>query len=308
MSIIFKLEPYKPGGSNRYICPSCGKKKCFTRYINTDTGEYVDDTCGICDHEQSCGYHYPPKEFFRDHPTGNISKFDNKIFMRPKKVDEPVRNPLYTIDKQYVKKSHCPTSQFMTWLTQVIQNEEFVQKAFDLYQLGATRDGGVIFWQIDKAGRVRTGKIMHYTADGHRTQHFNFVHAIMKNQGLLPSDWTLTQCLFGEHLLATNSDKTVYLVESEKTAIICSIYYPQYLWLATSGCKGINEAKLAPLKNRIVKVIPDSGVYDKWKEVLAQTEGIKYSIVKDLENYPPNTDIADLILNVNNQKADSLIT
>ena len=62
------LEKYKPGGGNRYTCPSCGRRKCFTRYIRTNDGEYIDESCGKCDHDSSCGYHYTPKEFFHDHP------------------------------------------------------------------------------------------------------------------------------------------------------------------------------------------------------------------------------------------------
>lgn len=66
--INFILERYRSGGSNRYTCPQCGKRKCFTRYINVETGEYVGEECGICNHVSSCGYHYPPREYYRDHP------------------------------------------------------------------------------------------------------------------------------------------------------------------------------------------------------------------------------------------------
>lgn len=46
----FILERYRSGGSNRYVCPQCGRKKCFTRYVDLETGEYVADECGKCDH------------------------------------------------------------------------------------------------------------------------------------------------------------------------------------------------------------------------------------------------------------------
>ena len=36
------------------------------------------------------------------------------------------------------------------------------------YRLGCTKDGGVIFWQIDEQQRVHTGKIMYYQPDCHR--------------------------------------------------------------------------------------------------------------------------------------------
>ena len=38
--------------------------------------------------------------------------------------------------------------------------------------------------------------------------------------GVLPQEWELTQCLFGEHLLKKYPDKDIWLVEAKKTAII----------------------------------------------------------------------------------------
>ena len=39
------------------------------------------------------------------------------------------------------------------------------------YLIGSTRDGGIIYWQLDFNGNVRTGKIMHYDRNtGHRVK------------------------------------------------------------------------------------------------------------------------------------------
>ena len=46
--------------------------------------------------------------------------------------------------------------------------EEQMQRAAERYRLGRSRDGGVIFWQIDEEGRTRDGKIMYYREDCHR--------------------------------------------------------------------------------------------------------------------------------------------
>ena len=59
-----------------------------------------------------------------------------------------------------------------------------------------------------------------------------WVHTNLKAAYLLQPEWRLTQCLFGEHLL-NDKDKvnaTVALVESEKTAVICSLLLPEYIW------------------------------------------------------------------------------
>ena len=61
----------------------------------------------------------------------------------------------------------------------------------------------------------------------------NWIHSIMKKRQLLPEDYNLVQCLFGEHLLRIYPDRIVVLVESEKSALIASGVYPNYIWLAT---------------------------------------------------------------------------
>ena len=62
-----------------------------------------------------------------------------------------------------------------------------------------------------------------------------WIHSLMKWSGALPQDWQLTQYLFGEHLLPSYPKKSVALVESKKTVVICSALMPQYVWLATGG-------------------------------------------------------------------------
>ena len=60
---------------------------------------------------------------------------------------------------------------------------------------------------------------------------------------MLAEDWQLSQCLFGEHLLKTHPDKVVVLVESEKSAVIGSAIFPDYVWLATGGKSQMREER-----------------------------------------------------------------
>ena len=63
----FHLQKYRPG--SKTVCPECGRKSCFTRYID-EAGEIsFPDSVGMCDHIKSCSYHYTPKEYFRDNPA-----------------------------------------------------------------------------------------------------------------------------------------------------------------------------------------------------------------------------------------------
>ncbi len=50
------------------------------------------------------------------------------------------------------------------------------------YALGATKDGSVIYWQIDTKGKVRTGKVMKYDPNsGHRIKNGGGINWIQFN-------------------------------------------------------------------------------------------------------------------------------
>ena len=76
-------------------------------------------------------------------------------------------------------------------------------------------------------------KSMTYLESGKRDKKINALSLFSKEEG---EKYKL--CLFGEHLL---SGKPVCIVESEKTAVIASFFYPDYDWLATGGASGANK-------------------------------------------------------------------
>ena len=121
----------------------------------------------------------------------------------------------------------------------------------------------------------------------------------MKRKELLPEEWELTQCLFGEHLLSLYPDRTVALVESEKTAVICAGFIPEYVWLATGGKTSLGN-KLDVLSGRKVVAYPDVDAYGFWCERLSVYSNIKVSdylqhIAGDNPSFR-HMDLADLIL------------
>ena len=165
------------------------------------------------------------------------------------------------------------------------------------YRLASTPDQAIIFLQIDQDNQCRTGKIMQYNpATGHRIKdpnkpgRINWLHSILKRRKQLPPDWQLTQCLFGEHLLPQHQDKTVALVESEKTAIICSAMMPQYLWLATGGKSGLTSERLSSLKGRKIIVFPDIDAFKDWQQKIFTFPHLDIRISRLLED---NATLAD---------------
>ena len=156
--------------------------------------------------------------------------------------------------------------------------EEQMQRAAQRYRLGASRDGGVIFWQIDECDLLRDGKIMHYRPDCHRDHDRKPTWAtyLLRKNGRLPKDWNTDHCLFGLHLLTEDvrcmrADVKVAVVEAEKTAVIMSEVKPEYIWLATGGKTELNVAKLRPLKGHRVILFPDTDedgqTYRDWYDV-----------------------------------------
>lgn len=306
----YHLERYHGVGS-RHECPKCHDKHSFAYYVD-DNGNILDKSVGRCNHESGCGYHYTPKQWFRDNPTfhvGTTQRFNRYHSVSTAKVipiDTSEPKPDF-INPWYVSASSSFDSSLVYFLCGVLRPET-IKRVWSDYGIGATKQGDVIYWQIDINFKVRTGKIMKYDpANGHRIKNgsgVNWVHSILKKRGLLPDTFHLVQCLFGEHLLKWNPDKEVALVESEKTALIGASVFPQYVWLATGGKSQLNPDKMKVLRGRRVVAFPDVDGFKEWKEKakeLAQW-GILMNVSDVLErNATPDErsrkiDIADWIL------------
>ena len=313
----YSLQTYK-GMATRHTCPNCGDKRSFVYYVDEENMP-LHPSVGRCNHESSCGYHYTPKQYFLNHPecrTSNVSSFDGqKRDVKSKStLTEPLKpTAIGCVPIHYVEKSKSVQSNFFRFLSILLGNyygsksQEVLKRLLGEYRLGATRDGCVIFWQIDMNGKVRTGKVMQYNSeDGHRIKEqgaaINWIHSILKKQKVLPEEWQLSQCLFGEHLLSLYPDKVVVLVESEKSAIIGSAIFPNYVWLATGGKSQMKEDKLRVLSGRTVLLFPDADGYTEWKQ---RVESMTYckAIVSDLiekhatpKQKADHIDIADWII------------
>lgn len=111
--------------------------------------------------------------------------------------------------------------------------------------------------------------------------HIHWVHKLINQP-----DYELKQSLFGEHLLKDKT-KHVAIVESEKTAIIASNYFPQFIWLAVGGKDGLNLEKLQSLNGRKVVLFPDLKYFEKWsgkaKDFNDRMIGTQFSVSDFLE-------------------------
>ncbi|MDD4992144.1 MAG: DUF6371 domain-containing protein [Paludibacter sp.] len=308
------LQKYK-GKDTRHDCPSCKAKLSFTQYLDGNTHKPIHDIVGKCNRESKCGYHYTPKQFFIDNPdiqksTQYASNSKNvDICSTPSPLERAGVRSGGEVPFSYVQKSASYKSNFVRFLFEHFSDKQ-IQNAVENYALGATKNKEVIFWQIDITGKVRTGKIMQYNPEtGKRIKHesgaIDWVHNKLKKAGTLPEDFNLQQCFFGEHLLTIYPDKSVAIVESEKSAIIANCIMPELIWLAAGNINGLPIEKCQVLKNREVILYPDLGAFERWSLKATEIQkqcNCKITISTLLENEASDTDrengldIADYII------------
>jgi hypothetical protein len=293
----FTLETYK-SQSSRHRCPGCNKNKTFTLYIDTETNEPVNDRVGRCNREVECAYHLTPSEYFKD----NGIEIEHRTYVPPVPKPQP---PTSYIDPAIFKRSLAAyeSNNFIKFLLTIF-DDTTVTRLISKYFIGTSAHwpGATVFWQIDEQGRVRTGKVMLYNpSTGKRVskpyRHINWTHAVLKLE-----NYNLKTCMFGGHLLKSEPTKPVAIVESEKTAMIASVYMPQYVWVAVGGLSQLNADKCKLLKGRTVMLYPDLNAYDKW-EAKGNEFGFKTSNVLENrateEEKKQGLDIADYLLRVN---------
>jgi hypothetical protein len=268
----FILEPYK-GPSTRHTCPQCRKPRELARYVDTATGELLPEHVGKCNRADACGYHYPPRDYFRDNGTRPDHQGDT---WEP--MPEPMPRPHHLHDRAEVLalRARPERNTLTAYWRERIGPERWDAVARD-YALGTwpggSLAGAAVYWQADIHGHVRAGKIMLYdTSTGKRrkdVRSMSFAH--FENTGRNAAELNVVQCLFGEHLLKSwPMDAPIAVVESEKTAMIAAALMPTFRWVAVGSVGGFNLDKLQALTGRKVLAFPDlsrdGSAFAKWKE------------------------------------------
>lgn len=273
----FTLQKYKRG--IKTTCPQCGKKQCFVRYIDTQGEITLPEYVGRCDHEVSCQYHYKPSDYFKDNSI--YLEQDNGWYKKPITPVPP--KPISYIDVELMQRTLIcyHMNPLYTFISSQLGKSE-ADRIFKLYAVGTSKKwgGSTVYWQIDIYNKVRTGKIMLYDATtGRRVKdprsYVSWVHSEMKID-----NYNLKQCLFGEHLLSLYPNKSVALVESEKSALIATHFMPDFIWLATGGMHGCFKSEVIEvLKQREVMLCPDLGALENWRSKIPLLSGICSKVV-----------------------------
>lgn len=314
----FSLAKYH-GKSTLLECPNCHQHQ-LVPYVDNETGEILDPTCGRCNRESKCAYHLTPSQYFQQNPgarpQGDAWRQAPEWLKksRPKSrstahllPEEKTPERIWEYPRDLVEKTQRPDKpcDFIEILRSLFP-EDTVQHLARLYRLGVTKSREVIFYQIDVHGRYRGAKVMAFdVARRKRVKHtghdVDWLHPRLKKSGILPEDWEMSQVLFGEHLIKEYPDRLIILVESEKSAIVGAGYCPQYNWLATGGKTQLGD-KLNILQGHKVLAIPDVDAFDYWTKYFGERPnlGVKISRMIEDEATPEEReaqiDIADWLI------------
>ena len=152
------------------------------------------------------------------------------------------------------------------WLT-----DNQMRHAAERYRLGKSRQGKTIYWMIDECG------ICH---DGHVGD--NWISNILKHRYPEAAQYIRpTHTLFGLHIISQfdnlrfdHYQPSVAIVESERTAVILSEFYPHVIWLATVYPANFTVDQLEPLQGCEVTLFPRTDPvmdnYVAWLEIADQ--------------------------------------
>ena len=196
----------------------------------------------------------------------HVSSTENEQRTDKKAYSVPI-NPVTFIPYHYLVKSIRLSKQnnFISFLTGKF-GTDIAEYLRTQYKIGTSKQwyGANVFWYVDRNNNTRTGKIMLYNKlTGKRIKepysHITWVHRKLK----IPNE-SIANCLFGEHLISQFPVKPIAIVESEKSAIIASVFFDKFIWLATGGIGNLTYNKLKSLKGRNIILFPDLGAFDLW--------------------------------------------
>jgi hypothetical protein len=286
----FELEKYK-GRDTRHTCPGCGQKRDFTRYINTETGEYLNTSVGICNRSSNCRYHYTPKEFLADNPNNPA------IHARRKdRVPAPTRQ-LVSKGFDYLDRDHVlatlnsyEKNSFVQFLLQLFPEDPVdVQAAVSRYLIG-TFEGFSVFPKISQHYNVCNAKLMKFNpGTGKRLKSGYSISTLpyeLARAGKIPKGFEAdNRVFFGEHLTRNNGGP-VAIAEAEKTAVLGSIVFPEFIWLASGSKQFLKVNKLHRLGPRKILLYPDADGFAEWSETasVGRVTGVDVTISALIEN------------------------
>lgn len=245
-----KIMPFVPSLQRKQVAPEC---PCGKSNRDNKFNPFADGSGGgVC---HSCGVTFPgtkPDVHRRPDPWQPKRPVSVAVVERsaPKTVDLSTLNQSLSYGK----------GNTLFRFVRALFGRTLADAAWERYRVGGLDSDSTVatFWYIDKSGRPRTAKRISYpdAATGKRDKSSTPIFLYKSSDGY-------TVPLFGEHQMFKHQTATVLLVESEKTAIICSLWDElcgrhDRIWLATGGANGLTDEKAKALKGRQVQLAFDA--------------------------------------------------
>ena len=241
---------------------------------------------------------------------------------RPPMPPEPEKQwTVWSVD--LVKKYMHHPNALTTWMLNLPMREEHkrnLRNMIQLYLVGTSLQGyteGWVVWpQVDMNMKLRDMKLMRYLDDGHRDKKWtpNWMSSMLAKSGAWDSEHKkAVHCPFGLHLAHIFQNAEVCMVESEKTAVICSAFSnpEEKIWMACGGLKFFKPDMLEDLikANRYIVVYPDADGAEKWAKVIEAIDYPRMSMTTKMRSVDegglynpmldgPKADIADIMIRI----------
>lgn len=130
--------------------------------------------------------------------------------------------------------------------------EDKVREVWGRYNVTTDAHGNAVFWYVDQSGRILYDKRIAYKEDGHRNREF------FPGRQYRVADGYAGKCYFGACL--PDDGKKAFIVESEKSALLASLYYGGRRFLATGGKGNLREIEPNMM------LVPDMDARMEWEE------------------------------------------
>lgn len=234
----------------------------------------------------------------------------------PRPVLPPTQRMIWVRDILKPYTEHATENNLVQWMISLPWKDNYranFELMLQFYQIGTSVKGATAGWtvfpQIDMQFYVRDIKLMKYKADGHRDKEgysFNWMHSLMAKAGRFDeSKYHVDHCLFGLHLASVFTKAEICIVESEKSALLCSAFSDpnERIWMATGGKSGLRPQMLEPLieQKRDIILFADYDGYDEWQERRDAIGYPKMTLSRKVRQLHiasdgPKADIADIMV------------
>ncbi len=277
---MIQLETYR-GTKSRHTCPACNSRNCFVRYVD-ENGEYISDNCGRCNRESKCGYEYKPKQFFADNPSLKSAKTKKRgtpnyafAVKNGSQVEYEARAAATKPD--YIAPEHlAPTighydqNSFVQFLLNLFPDcRDEIQAVLKIYLVG-TFDDYTCFPYLDRLNRICRAKLIRFNRATGKRLKGDYDTSSLPAKLKLKENFNYSQIFFGEHLLRGETVKPIAVVEAEKTAVVASLCFPEFVWLGCNSKSWLKAERLERLGQRQIVLYPDADGFDLWQKVAAE--------------------------------------